>query len=40
VMQLWPGLLVLAVLLNLIELIMRKWTGLLQALHLRPATQE
>jgi len=40
VMQLWPGLLVLAVLLNLAELILRKWRGLLQALHLQPVTQE
>ncbi len=35
VMQLWPGLLALAILLNLTELVMRKWKGLLEALHLR-----
>ncbi len=34
-MELWPGLLGLAVLLNLIELIMRKWKGLAEALRLR-----
>ena len=36
-MSLWPGLLVLAILLNLAELILRKWKGVLEALHLRPA---
>ena len=40
VMQLWPGLLVLAVLLNLAELVMRKWKGLLHTLRLRPVTAE
>ncbi len=35
-MELWPGLLALAVLLNLAELVMRKWKGVLEALHLRP----
>jgi hypothetical protein len=39
VMDLWPGLLALAVLLNLIELILRKWKGLLEALHLAPAAE-
>ncbi len=34
-MELWPGLLALAILLNLAELIMRKWKGVLEALHLR-----
>jgi len=34
VMQLWPLLLVLAILLNLAELVLRKWKGVLQALHL------
>lgn len=33
-MNLWPALLVLAVLLNLAELILRKWRGLAEALHL------
>ena len=33
--QLWPGLLALAVLLNLLELAGRKWTGLREALSLR-----
>ena len=37
VMNLWPGLLVAAVLLNLAELVMRKWRGLAEALHLKPA---
>ena len=37
VMELWPLLLTLAILLNLTELVMRKWKGLLEALHLRPA---
>jgi uncharacterized membrane protein len=36
-MELWPGLLALAVLLNLAELILRKWKGLAETLHLRPA---
>jgi Ca-activated chloride channel family protein len=38
-MNLWPGLLAIAVLLNLIELILRKWKGVLDALHLRPQPQ-
>jgi uncharacterized membrane protein len=33
-MNLWPILLVLALLLNLTELILRKWRGLAEALHL------
>ena len=40
VMDLWPGLLVLALLLNLAELVLRKWKGLLEALHLRPVETE
>ena len=36
VMQLWPMLLALAILLNLVELVLRKWKGLLEALRLRP----
>jgi len=36
VMEMWPGLLTLALLLNLAELVLRKWKGLLEALHLRP----
>ncbi len=32
-LQLWPGLLALAILLNLIELILRKWKGLMEALR-------
>jgi Ca-activated chloride channel homolog len=36
-MELWPGLLALAVLLNLVELFMRKWKGLAETLHLRTA---
>jgi hypothetical protein len=35
-MELWPGLLALALLLNLLELVMRKWKGLLEALRLTP----
>ena len=35
-MELWPGLLALALALNLLELVMRKWKGLLEALHLAP----
>jgi hypothetical protein len=35
-MQLWPGLLALALVLNLTELVLRKWKGVLQALRLRP----
>jgi uncharacterized membrane protein/uncharacterized protein YegL len=38
VMQLWPALLLLAILLNLAELVLRKWKGLLEALHLKPQT--
>ena len=37
VMQLWPGLLAIAIALNLLELVLRKWKGLMEALHLRPA---
>ncbi len=37
-MELWPGLLALALLLNLVELVLRKWKGLVEALHLRPQT--
>jgi hypothetical protein len=37
-MDLWPALLVLALLLNLVELVLRKWKGLLESLHLRPQT--
>ena len=33
-MNLWPGLLGLALLLNLAELILRKWKGIAEALHL------
>jgi Ca-activated chloride channel family protein len=36
-MELWPGLLGLAILLNLAELVMRKWKGLVEALRLRRA---
>jgi hypothetical protein len=35
-MELWPGLLALALALNLLELLMRKWKGLLEALHMAP----
>ena len=36
-MELWPGLLALAITLNLAELILRKWKGVLAAL--RPRTE-
>jgi hypothetical protein len=36
-MELWPVLLALAILLNLAELVLRKWKGVVEALHLRPA---
>jgi Ca-activated chloride channel family protein len=39
VMELWPGLLALALALNLAELVMRKWKGLLEWLRLRPGKQ-
>ena len=35
-LQLWPGLLALAILLNLAELILRKWRGLIEALRGKP----
>ena len=38
-MNLWPALLVLALLLNLAELILRKWQGLAEALHLPGAAE-
>jgi uncharacterized membrane protein len=37
-MEVWPGLLALAILLNLAELVLRKWKGVLEALHLREQT--
>ena len=37
-MEIWPGLLALALLLNLAELLLRKWKGVLEALHLRTET--
>jgi Ca-activated chloride channel homolog len=40
IMDLWPLLLALAILLNLTELVMRKWKGLLEALHLKPGAAE
>ncbi len=39
-MELWPGLLGLALALNLLELVLRKWKGLLEALHLAPVDAE
>jgi Ca-activated chloride channel homolog len=35
-LQLWPGLLALAILLNLAELVLRKWRGLIEALRGKP----
>ena len=32
-MRLWPGLLGIALLLNLIELAMRKWRGIMESLR-------
>ncbi len=32
-LRLWPGLLALAILLNLIELAMRKWRGIIETLR-------
>jgi hypothetical protein len=34
-MQLWPGLLAFAILLNLIELVLRKWKGMMESLGFR-----
>ena len=39
VMDLWPALLALALVLNLLELVLRKRKGLLEALRLKPAGQ-
>jgi hypothetical protein len=39
-MDLWPALLVLAILLNLAELVMRKSKGLLESLRLRTREAE
>jgi hypothetical protein len=32
-MELWPGLLVLALLLNLLELVLRKWKGVVESVR-------
>ena len=39
-MELWPGLLALAIVVNLAELIARKWKGLLEAAGWRPHSAE
>jgi hypothetical protein len=39
-MELWPGLLALAIALNLAELMARKWKGLLETFGWRPRTAE
>ena len=39
-MELWPGLLALAILLNLVELFLRKWPGVLETLRRPPAAQQ
>jgi Ca-activated chloride channel homolog len=39
-MNLWPALLVLGLLLNIAELVMRKWKGVAEALHLAPPDAE
>jgi hypothetical protein len=36
-MQLWPGLLAAAIVLNLIEIVLRKWKGMLESLRFRGA---
>jgi hypothetical protein len=36
-MRLWPGLLALAILLNLAELVLRKWRGVFGSLRRRMA---
>jgi Ca-activated chloride channel family protein len=38
-LRLWPGLLALAILLNLIELALRKWGGIVESLRNRGSTQ-
>ena len=38
-MALWPALLALAILLNLIELVLRKWKGMAESLGFRRAPQ-
>jgi hypothetical protein len=35
-MQLWPGLIALAIALNVIELVLRKWRGIISSLTGRP----
>ncbi len=39
-MRLWPGLLALALLLNLIELCLRKWGGIVESFRHQPAASE
>ena len=39
-MRLWPGLLALALLLNLIELCLRKWGGIVESFRHQPSTSE
>ena len=39
-MQLWPGLLGLAILLNLAELVLRKWRGVLETLWTRGVVRD
>ena len=39
-MQLWPALLLLAVLANLVELILRKWKGMRESLRFRSSAAE
>jgi hypothetical protein len=39
-LELWPGLLALAILLNVVELVVRKWRGLWESLRLRRQTVE
>jgi Ca-activated chloride channel family protein len=39
-LRLWPGLLALALLLNLIELCLRKWGGIVESFRHQPATSE
>ncbi|HWQ54966.1 MAG TPA: VWA domain-containing protein [Bryobacteraceae bacterium] len=38
-MVLWPGLLALAILLNLVEIVLRKWKGMLEGLGIRRSAE-
>lgn len=38
-LRLWPGFVALAILLNLVELVMRKWKGIIEGLLGRPSQE-